>query len=83
MPVREKETEEKKVKIGAEVPVSVHKMLGEVCKWYRTDNISHCLRMMIEDVWKGIQQDTPALRMGGTENRFVEKKKEEVMEEGG
>jgi hypothetical protein len=53
MPVKQ---EEKRVKIAAEIPASTYKYLEKISKYYRTNgNISHAIRLMIEDVGKGLE----------------------------
>lgn len=82
MPVKEKE--EKRVKIGAEIPAPTYKQLEDVARWYRTNgNLSHALRLLIEDAWKGIQQGDPASRFRpslGVYHREGETGEEEVTE---
>ncbi len=42
-------TEERRIRIAVELPESIHKMLMKLCAHYRTNNISHAVRLTIED----------------------------------
>ncbi len=40
------------------VPLSEEELekLEEVKKWYRAESTSHCIRLMLEDAWKGVKK---------------------------
>jgi len=55
-------TEEKKIRIAAELPESIYKKLVKLCKHYRTDNMSHALRLTIEDRLKETETEEGGTR---------------------
>lgn len=55
-------SEEKKVRIAAELPESIYNKLMKLCNYYRTNNMSHALRMTIEDRLKETETEEGGTR---------------------
>lgn len=54
---------ERKVRVTAELPDPIHRMLLKLCKYYRTNNVSHCLRLVIEDRCKETETEEGGKRL--------------------